>query len=380
MGPLTDGDYGNNYSNTIYGNVSPNIVGFGAGNSSDSSSDSSSFGISFDPMSLVSNGFNAVSQLLTNHFNRKFAAQQAKLQNQWNIDQWNRENAYNTPAAQMQRFIQAGLNPNLLVNGQQSLAASSPNMESAKDAPAGVAPQIDPSAALVRAQVRNLDAQTSNLESQTSLNTQNIELIKSQLNLNENQAELILAHTAVTWRSIEEMMTRIDLNKTELDQKGLSLSMFRDNYNSIRQSMAARNALDVYKANSFYKIQDLSIALMRAEANQANANASQAKANAAYLKQLEDRVAQLTPEEKKYYDQMSSYYRNLASKTATEDEYQKLLVETYKIYGNRKMKAEVESKERENHTFLWNLTTDVGGILNAPINYYGYGIPYGYGF
>lgn len=169
MGPLTDGDYGNNYSNTIYGNVSPNIVGFGAGNSSDSSSGSSSFGISLDPMSLVSNGFNAVSQLLTNHFNRKFAAQQAKLQNQWNIEQWIRENAYNTPAAQMQRFIQAGLNPNLLVGGHQNLAASSPHLESAKDAPAGVAPQVDPTAALVSAQRDALVSQSRNLEANTAL-------------------------------------------------------------------------------------------------------------------------------------------------------------------------------------------------------------------
>lgn len=44
-----------------------------------------------------------------------------------NLDQWNRENQYNSPLAQMQRFSAAGLNANLVYNNQ-SLSASSPEM------------------------------------------------------------------------------------------------------------------------------------------------------------------------------------------------------------------------------------------------------------
>lgn len=50
----------------------------------------------------------------------------AKYQNEWNLAQWERENAYNTPSQQMQRYREAGLNPNLIY-GQQNLAASSPS-------------------------------------------------------------------------------------------------------------------------------------------------------------------------------------------------------------------------------------------------------------
>ena len=46
----------------------------------------------------------------------------AKMQNQWNIDQWNRENDYNTPLAQGQRYKEAGLNPDLLY-GSENLSA-----------------------------------------------------------------------------------------------------------------------------------------------------------------------------------------------------------------------------------------------------------------
>lgn len=45
-----------------------------------------------------------------------------------NLEQWNRENAYNTPAAQMQRFKGAGLNANLIY-GSENLAANSPTMQ-----------------------------------------------------------------------------------------------------------------------------------------------------------------------------------------------------------------------------------------------------------
>lgn len=49
----------------------------------------------------------------TNAYNYLLAAKQ----NDWNVEQWNRENAYNTPSAQRQRLLDAGLNPNLMLDG-----------------------------------------------------------------------------------------------------------------------------------------------------------------------------------------------------------------------------------------------------------------------
>lgn len=46
-----------------------------------------------------------------------------KLQNQYNVDNWKMQNEYNTPAAQMLRYAEAGLNPNLIY-GQSNLAGS----------------------------------------------------------------------------------------------------------------------------------------------------------------------------------------------------------------------------------------------------------------
>lgn len=52
------------------------------------------------------------------------------LQYQKNLEQWNRENEYNAPKAQMERLRDAGLNPNLVYgngNNTAGTAASSPS-------------------------------------------------------------------------------------------------------------------------------------------------------------------------------------------------------------------------------------------------------------
>ena len=49
----------------------------------------------------------------------------AKYQNEWNVAQWNRQNAYNTPAMQRQRYEEAGINPYFALGNIQSGNAES---------------------------------------------------------------------------------------------------------------------------------------------------------------------------------------------------------------------------------------------------------------
>lgn len=83
----------------------------------------------FDYGNLVNGGFGLIGSGLNYLFNKKLAAQQ----NQYNIDMWKMQADYNSPQAQMQRFQEAGLNPNLIY-GQ----GSNGNMTSA---PEQVVPQ-----------------------------------------------------------------------------------------------------------------------------------------------------------------------------------------------------------------------------------------------
>ena len=114
------------------------------------------------------------AQSRENAMTREHNLELAKLQNQWNIAQWNNENAYNSPAAQMQRMKAAGLNPDMMYGGGVSgnLSASSPSMTSG--APAT---PMDWSAlgskktvgdvALESAQIANINAQTEKVKSET---------------------------------------------------------------------------------------------------------------------------------------------------------------------------------------------------------------------
>lgn len=54
-----------------------------------------------------------------------FSKAQQEYQNQWNLEQWNRENEYNSASAQAQRLKQAGLNPALVMGGNNAGSASS---------------------------------------------------------------------------------------------------------------------------------------------------------------------------------------------------------------------------------------------------------------
>lgn len=76
-------------------------------------------------MDMISSGMNANMQLGQNLYNNAWNARMQKSANKanaklwedqrnWNEQMWHLQNEYNTPEAQMQRFQEAGLNPNLI--------------------------------------------------------------------------------------------------------------------------------------------------------------------------------------------------------------------------------------------------------------------------
>jgi hypothetical protein len=62
---------------------------------------------------------NAGNQLLTNVFNQRFSEKMYSRQRADALADWDKQNAYNSPSQQMQRYKEAGLNPNLIY-GQMS--------------------------------------------------------------------------------------------------------------------------------------------------------------------------------------------------------------------------------------------------------------------
>lgn len=78
---------------------------------------------------------NMVGNLLGTGFQQYMNAKQAEKQNEFNLEMWNLQNAYNTPQAQMKRFEEAGLNPNLIYGqGTPGNATSAPQKHAAQPA------------------------------------------------------------------------------------------------------------------------------------------------------------------------------------------------------------------------------------------------------
>jgi hypothetical protein len=65
---------------------------------------------------------NAMSVAKSSKKDREFMEHMYQIQNTDALTNWNRQNEYNSPQAQMRRFKEAGLNPNLIY-GQQNVAA-----------------------------------------------------------------------------------------------------------------------------------------------------------------------------------------------------------------------------------------------------------------
>lgn len=113
---------------------------------------------------LLNTGLGLAGSYATSIFNTE---QQEKLQDKAfanDLKMWNMQNEYNTPLAQMQRYQQAGLNPNLIYgNGVSSAgnASGAPSYEPVRFH------GIDLNSIMMFQQLENLNSQNRLLEAQT---------------------------------------------------------------------------------------------------------------------------------------------------------------------------------------------------------------------
>lgn len=76
-----------------------------------------------------------IGSVASNKRNNATQIQLAGQQNQWNVEQWNRMNEYNSPLNQMQRLRSAGLNPSLAYGGGLVDAGSSSSPAASAELP-----------------------------------------------------------------------------------------------------------------------------------------------------------------------------------------------------------------------------------------------------
>lgn len=179
----------------------------------------------------------------TNQANAQLAGQQ----NQWNLEQWNRENTYNSPVQQLARLSSANINPHLamsnsgMVDAGNALsgrpAASIPSVpaQAVPYQPTGELANTLSDIRLKEAQADNLDAQTHSLNEKLPEEVSEIKesvnvLVKQQAHLDAQIADL---HASAKERSEHEKLMfeqRGDIiYKQALANKEYSLQV--DNYN-----------------------------------------------------------------------------------------------------------------------------------------------------
>lgn len=167
----------------------------------------------------------------------------ASKQNDWNIEQWNRENAYNTPSAQRQRLLDAGLNPNLMLDGGD--AGNARGLDSANYANAQPTTMQNPaqeklgllqsiqgvlqSANETSMQYAKQRSEIANLDSQT--NAQNIQNSYLRLFLDKNLEKLGHDTTTSKWtsRNAEESYAKTWLENNYMLNYGFKQGRLQNN-------------------------------------------------------------------------------------------------------------------------------------------------------
>lgn len=86
---------------------------------------------------------NPIMQHMNNVANRRFVEKQYRQQRADNLADRDYQNRYNTPAEQMRRLKEAGLNPHLAIGGGQAGGTSAPTAQAQQNSSQGQAPQVD---------------------------------------------------------------------------------------------------------------------------------------------------------------------------------------------------------------------------------------------
>ncbi len=129
-------------------------------------------------IAALSEGTNIISTAMTNSANERMQHEQ----NKWNLEQWDRNNAYNHPAAQMQRLKAAGLNPDLMY-GQNAGGAMGNSSSPAQGTqpipkqPFRVDPYLTAQLKLLASQTykNNMDGKVSDIQAQNDEELMKIE-------------------------------------------------------------------------------------------------------------------------------------------------------------------------------------------------------------
>lgn len=191
---------------------------------------------------LASNLANVYMQNQTNRTNQSIAREN----NAWNREMWNTQTQYNTPANQMQRLKNAGLNTSLMYGQPQNVAGTPPTSDTNNkaQAPRVELDQVASNALQAYNQQRLTEAQVNNVNKDTE--GKEISNIKSAVGLPFEYQKQFLgvkqqeATIDSTLKTIEYQSAQIANIKQETLNKELEGQQLAANINYLEKTMKAR--------------------------------------------------------------------------------------------------------------------------------------------
>lgn len=261
------------------------------------------------------------AQSAENQKMREYNLMLAKQQNQWNLEQWNRENAYNDPSAQMERLRTAGLNPDLVYGSGSAANISAPSPELTSGAPAPpvdmsayryrktIGDVIQDSAALMQASatIAKTKADTGKaLEESAGQKLDNIE--KEFRNTMKEIDASYYAHDRYVsseilesqWHQNKEQLRLLQSEVVKMDAEAVQAAIDKE-FKEANKDAYFKHILTTYKVTDeeLIRLKQMTSALVRS----ANADAEYAEDNVRYMKRIheqdlkfDDLLASLTGE------------------------------------------------------------------------------------
>lgn len=284
-----------------------------------------------------------------NQKNRDWNLNLAKLQNQWNIDQWNRENAYNSPAAQMARFKDADLNPDL-VYGQQNLSAASPEMTAGEGSQptdvsnlankrtigdivsqAATTRLTNAQAKLAESQAEKTDAETTGqtinnewlpklLKGQTDINEADVKQKLADAGLKGKQIEVAVEQIKVMQQSVKESQEKIKDLQSQMENRTFQQvqAMLEYNLRKDKQSYEVREILSKIGVNSVSARRIASLLPYEIAESISRTGVNDATAALTFLKQGTEQIIQAS-------SRLDSAQKSEMIKALQIDNYEKLM-------------------------------------------------------
>lgn len=205
-----------------------------------------------------------------NEKTRQYNQMLAKQQNAWNVEQyereqrdylnnWNLQNQYDAPSAQMERLKAAGLNPNLAL-GSMTDSGSISTSSAAGSMTSGAPGQSTDMSALGRLPTVGDVIQRS---LSTAMQTAQIDAIKAQTDKvkSETQGSNLDNQLKATTMQVEQALKQGELSLQNLTIKGLNFDVEKLKPEQLKQMTANINEMSATAAKTMQEVENLRTSL-----------------------------------------------------------------------------------------------------------------------